>query len=208
MSVRDQTLCLAALMQHCQMVDQLANSGSVNYDELSDCLQQLFITDHETTQDAFGSLQSLKPGLQTLQKLLARNSVEGTQNLLQYAVSLLHLERKLSHNKDMLQIIRNRLEHASYHRDHFSSDNHGVAEQVAGVYQDTLSTLKYRIHVKGNMQHLQDEHIANCIRALLLCAVRSVRLWRLSGGTRLNLLLKRSQYQQQVTHLLNWDDNE
>ncbi|MFK7731203.1 MAG: high frequency lysogenization protein HflD [Pseudomonadales bacterium] len=202
MSVRDQTLCLAALMQHCQMVEQLANSGSVNYDELGDCLQQLFITDHETTQDAFGTLQSLTPGLQLLQKLLARNSVEGTQNLLQYAVSLLHLERKLSHNKDMLQIIRNRLDHASYHRDHFSSDNHGVAEQVAGIYQDTLSTLKYRIHVKGNMQHLQDEHTANCIRALLLCAVRSVRLWRLSGGSRLNLLLKRGQYQQQVTHLL------
>ncbi len=202
MSIREQTLCLAALMQHCQLVDQLANSGSVNYDELGDCLQQLFITDHETTQQAFGEPGSLRPGLLILQKLLLRDSVEGTQNLLQYAVSILHLERKLSQNKDMLQIIRNRLEHASYHRDHFSSDNQGVAEQVAGIYQDTLSTLKYRIHVKGNMQHLQDEHIANCIRALLLCAVRSVRLWRLSGGSRLNLLLKRKQYQQHLTHLL------
>lgn len=201
MSIRDQTLCLAALMQHCQLVDQLANSGSVNYDELSDCLAQLFITDHDTMEEAFGGLEALTPGLQILEKLLLRDSVEGTQNLLQYAVSILHLERKLSHNRDMLQIIRNRLEHASYHRNHFSPDNHGVAEQVAGIYQDTLSTLKYRIHVKGNMQHLQDEYIANSIRALLLCAVRSVRLWRLSGGSRFKLLMKRKHYQQQVTQL-------
>lgn len=203
MSVADQTLCLAALLQHCRLVDQLAISGSVDYEELGNCLQQLFVFDHQETRDAFGDHHTLQPGLRLLQDILNRKSGLRNQMVLQYAVALLHLERKLSRKPELLQIIRSRLEHASFRNSHFASDSQTITENIAGIYQDTLSTLPYRIHVKGNMQHLQDEHTANCIRALLLCAVRAVRLWRMSGGSRLKLLMGRSQYVRCAQQILS-----
>ncbi len=204
MNIQQQALAIAALLQHCRLVDQLAQSGSVDVRELEFCLRQLFIFEYDDANDAFGDTSALEPGLRVLINLLERrNSNEANQNVLHYAVALIHLERKLSANKNMLQIIRSRLDHAHYRSAHFESDSHALADSIAGIYQDTLSTLKYRIHVKGNMQHLQDEHTANCIRAVLLCAVRAVRIWRSMGGSRLRLIMNRGAYHQEALAQLN-----
>lgn len=203
MSIKHQTVAMACVVQHARLVDQLARTGSANFEELEFCLQQLFIFEHTSTAEAFGDAEQIRPGLQLLNDLLKRSSNNHAQAVLQYTVALVHLERKLSANKDMLNVIRNRLEHASYRNEHFSTDGHTVAENLAGIYQDTLSTLSYRIQIKGNMQHLQDEHTANCIRALLLCAVRALRLWRLEGGSRLKLILGRGRYSDCCEAMLN-----
>lgn len=194
MSIKAQTIALASVVQHVRLIDQLARTGSTDLVELDLSLQQLFIFDYNDTSDAFGELSQIRPGLQLLGELLQRTPNDNAQAVLQYTIALVHLERKVAANKEMLNVIRSRLEHASYRNTHFATDGHTAAENIAGIYQDTLSTLSYRIQVKGNMQHLQDKHTANCIRALLLCAVRALRLWRLEGGSRLKLILGRSRY--------------
>ena len=203
MSLRQQTVCLAALVQHAQLVDQLARTGSVDFEEFGWCVQQLFIKDFENTDSAFGELKGLKPGLQLLLGLLERTTDEHSQTVLQYAISVLHLEKQLASNTNMMQVIKSRLEHASYRNEHFATDEHSVATNVAGIYQDTLSTLSYRIQVKGNALHLQDEPTANRIRALLLCAVRAARFWRMSGGSRFKLLWSRRAFAAEARLMLS-----
>ncbi len=207
MSLRQQTICLAAMAQHCQLVDQLARTGNVDFNEFGFCLQQLFVSDHADIDDAFGAHSELTSGFKQLLALLNRSNNEHDQVVLQYSVAILHLERKLSAKQEMLQLIRTRLEHASYRNEHFATDEHAVADNIAGIYQDTLSTLPYRIQVKGNVQHLQDEHTANRIRALLLCAVRAARLWRLAGGSRFRLIFGRRKIVELSESILNQATN-
>lgn len=206
MSLQQQTICLAALVQHCRLVDQLARTGNVDFQEFASCLQQLFVSDHAEIDQAFGNKWLLTNGYQQLLALLNRSDDDNDQAVLQYAVAILHLERKLTAKPEMLQIIRTRLEHASYRNEHFSTDQHAVADNIAGIYQDTLSTLTYRIQVKGNSQHLKDEYTANRIRALLLCAVRATRLWRLAGGSRFRLIFGRAKIVDCCQTLLNGSD--
>ncbi|MCY1460592.1 High frequency lysogenization protein HflD [compost metagenome] len=59
------------------------------------------------------------------------------------------------------------------------------------LYQDTLSTLRQRIQVHGDMRQLQQPSNASKIRALLLAGIRSARLWRQLGGHRWQLVFSR-----------------
>ncbi|MDO6805406.1 DUF489 family protein, partial [Wenyingzhuangia sp. 1_MG-2023] len=65
----------------------------------------------------------------------------------------------------------------------------------------TLSNLSFRIHVTGDPMHLQNEHTANKVRALLLSGIRAAILWRQVGGRRWHLLLRRKQYLNALAQL-------
>lgn len=69
-------------------------------------------------------------------------------------------------------------------------------QKVARIYENTLSTLPYRIHINGTQRHLERESIRTQVRALLLTAIRALVLWRQLGGNALQLLLKRNAYAQ------------
>ena len=56
--------------------------------------------------------------------------------------------------------------------------------------------------VSGENHLLTDSAIANRIRALLLCGMRSAILWRQLGGSRWQLLLKRATFVKQAQHIL------
>ncbi len=63
--------------------------------------------------------------------------------------------------------------------------------QLARIYQQTISTLGKRIQVTGDPRVLQQEHVAERIRALLLAGVRLAWLWHQLGGRRWHLILRR-----------------
>jgi high frequency lysogenization protein len=64
-------------------------------------------------------------------------------------------------------------------------------QQLGGIYQQTISTLGKRIQVTGDPKILQQEHIADAVRALLLAGVRLGWLWQQLGGRRWHLILRR-----------------
>lgn len=68
-----------------------------------------------------------------------------------------------------------------------------IIKQLAGLYQDTISTLRYRIQVQGKAEHLKNDDVANSIRAVLLSGIRSAVLWRQMGGRRWRLLVYRKR---------------
>src|SRR5690606_26637288 len=64
-------------------------------------------------------------------------------------------------------------------------------ERLSRIYQQTISTLGKRIQVTGEPKLLQQEAIADRIRALLLAGVRLGWLWQQLGGRRWHLILRR-----------------
>ncbi|MFM7784178.1 MAG: DUF489 family protein, partial [Gammaproteobacteria bacterium] len=88
---------------------------------------------------------------------------------------------------------RERLEHANLKSQHFASRFDEMAASLAGIYQEQVSTLRYRIQVSGSAAQLQDPRVAERIRAMLLAGLRAAVLWRGLGGSRLDLLLGRGR---------------
>lgn len=183
---QEQALALAALLQACRCVEMLATQGRGDKNWEAPLIDSLFVFDAPDTPSIYGGVHVLRPGLTLLLDLL-RGQTQSLGSVANLSMNAIVLNKELSRNPDMLQIVGNRLEHIANHRDMYG-DHNPIYRNIAGLYQDTLSTLNFRIKVAGQIDLLQKEDIAQHIRCLLLCAVRSAMLWRQLGGRRWHLL--------------------
>lgn len=188
---RDQLIALAGVAQAAQLVDQLSHTGSCAPEFVDRSLKSLFIFDSPTVADIYVGIDGVRCGLQTLAAVLASRGEREVRDPARYFFALLHLERRFARDPAMQEVVRSRLQHASFHAEHFTDQRREVARQIAGIYQDTLSQLSFRIRVTGNAQHLENAGNAAMIRALLLAGVRAAFLWRQLGGRRWWLVLAR-----------------
>jgi high frequency lysogenization protein len=202
----DITLALAGIFQATSLVEQAAKTGYLPPDAFKCSIESIFALNPENTLAVYGgSAKDLRAGLELMRELLKSNSASSShkyRDILRYSLGILHLQKKLSKRNDMLNVIRSRLEQVSTQVLHFSSTHDNVIANLGGLYSETLSTFKFRIQVNGDYNYLQQQRIANQIRALLLAAIRSAILWRQLGGNRLQLLLNRKDIAQQVDILL------
>ncbi len=200
-----QCLALSGAAQAAYMVKQLAHHGMVGQDKLNTLVRSLFITNPGTTEDVYGSVSRLNLGMQVLQELLRKE--EGSLNspdVMRYFLSMLHLERKMSTHPSMLTTIGESLD-TMPHVDLDDPDlaNSELVRRLAKLYQDTLSTLPFRIQVTGEVKILKNEDTADRIRAVLLAGIRSAVLWQQSEGRRWHLLIGRKKLQRQLLLLMN-----
>ncbi len=200
-----QCLALSGVAQAAYMVKQLAHHGMVGQDKLNTLVRSLFITNPGTTEDVYGSVSRLNLGMQVLQELLRKE--EGSLNspdVMRYFLSMLHLERKMSTHPSMLTTIGESLD-TMPHVDLDDPDlaNPELVRRLAKLYQDTLSTLPFRIQVTGEVKILKNEDTADRIRAVLLAGIRSAVLWQQSEGRRWHLLIDRKKLERQLLLLMN-----
>ncbi|MBN7798804.1 high frequency lysogenization protein HflD [Parahaliea mediterranea] len=190
-NLEQQAIALAGVVQAARMVDQLSKTGSYPLEFLEPSIHSLFEFEPGQVEDIYGGVSGVKLGLHNLASLLASRQSEEHRDLVRYLFNLLYLERKFSTDPGMMSVVRSRLEHASFRAEHFANHVNDICHSVSGIYQDTLSKLKFRIKVTGSAQHLQDRNNADIIRALLLAGIRSAFLWRQLGGRRWKLLFQR-----------------
>ena len=192
-SLEQQTLALAGVAQAARIVDQASRTGTYPLPFLEASIHSLFSFDAPDVESVYGNIQGVKLGLDSLAAGLNTGGDTSSTAMMQYAFAILHLERKFAKRAEMQQVIQNRLEHSQYKAAHFSTNVGDICHSVAAIYQDTLSTLPFRIKINGNTQHLQNSKNADVIRALLLAGVRSAHLWRQLGGQRWKLPLQRTK---------------
>lgn len=199
--LENQTIALAGVAQAARIVDQTSKTGTYPLPFLEASIHSLFSFDAPNVEAVYGNIQGVRLGLQNLAAGLSPGTDETAAGMMRYLFSILHLESKFAERDDLQKVVRNRLEHSSYKATHFASHVGEVCHSVAAVYQDTLSTLSFRIKVTGSAQHLQNSDNADVIRALLLAGVRSAFLWRQLGGRRWRLSLNRTRIRDTATAL-------
>ena len=187
----DQVLALAGIVQVARLVDQISRTGTYPEEFLGPSINSLFVFEPENTADIYGGISGLKLGLHNLAAMLASRDSAESREMTRYAFGMLHLERKFEKRSDMVDVVRSRLEHTRFKSEHFASHVGEVCNSLSGIYQDTISTFRFRIRVSGSMQQLQNPNNADLIRALLLAGIRSAFLRRQLGGRRWHLLLQR-----------------
>ncbi|WP_339642619.1 high frequency lysogenization protein HflD [uncultured Porticoccus sp.] len=196
---KDQIIALSGVFQACQLVETLAKTGSIPTDRFQVCIESLFQQNPDSTEQVFGSVENLQLGMETLQELLTLQTTAKQSDTLRYAVGVIHLSRKLLNNKTMISMIGERLEQADRQATHFSSVSHtNVIANLAQIYQDSISTFRYRIQVNGYAGYLQQDSIAQRIRCLLFAGIRAAILWHQLGGKRYHLIFSRKQLLAQL----------
>lgn len=183
-------MALAGMLQSAALVQQLARTGDIPREPLNCLIGSVFIMDPKNVEDVYGGVKDLKFGIEVLLSILNTKQSQKFGESIRYTIGLLHIERLLRNNQDLLAILRSRLEHLQQQRAHFDSVSHtSVISRLAQLYLDTMGTLKFRIQVKGDPRHLAQEETANKVRAIFLAGVRSAILWRQLGGSRLDFFL-------------------
>jgi len=196
-----QALSLAGLAQAASLVNQIATTGLCTEENLRASVGSIFKLESNSIEDVFGGqaneVPGLSVGLRDLTGILNRSTGKDV-SALRYMLGLLHLEGKLRKQSELLYIIRNRLEELIPDGGVISLLDDNLLADTAKVYEDTISTLNYRIHVSGNRLYLENPANVNKIRVLLLAGVRSAMLWRQIGGRRWHLFWYRKRLLEQA----------
>lgn len=189
---KHKAMALAGMFQATALVQQLARTGDIPKESLHCSIGSVFVMDPKNVEDIFGGVKHLNLGIEVLLNVLTARESQKYGESIRYSIGLLHIEKLLRQNKDLLAILRSRLEQLDQQRAHFDSVSHSsVMARLAQLYLDTMGTLKFRIQVKGDPRHLAQEETANKVRAIFLAGVRSAILWRQLGGSRLDFFLKK-----------------
>lgn len=216
-NLREQTIALAGFYQAIQGIDELARTGNTPEHDVQTCIESLFIFDAPSTESIYGSIVALKSGLNGLIKQLNGDTYLDDPSeladkerqkisiyLAQYAIGIMHLQKKLSQQPAILDTITTRLEVAKRQSELFSSTIHeNVLANIADIYSESVSPLAAKIMVQGEQNHLSNTLTVNKIRSLLLAAVRAAILWNQLGGRRWHILFKRKKILQVADAILN-----
>lgn len=189
--LRDRTIAISAVVQAASLVQQVAETGQVNSADMKVMLESLLVENAPDTESVYGSISQLRTGIDALNTQLSKKKDKKDVTLLRYVISLLHLERQLAKQPEMLALIDREIQQVPAQIDYFGDImSPQVIARFADIYQRTLSELKPRIQVYGDPGFLQQPDNINRVRALLLSGIRAAVLWQQKGGRRWQFLFQ------------------
>jgi len=201
-NIEERVIALAAIFQAAALVQQVARQGKINDIEAYNCIiESVLITSADNAADIYQGVSNVTLGLQTIIQQVA-NKKPLDMEITRYILNLLHLERKLSKQPQLLQKLGDGIDSAIAQATHFSPTHENVVAKLGGLYSDTISTIPPKIMVEGEHGYLNNPGNANKVRALLLAGIRGAILWQQCGGSRLQLLFQRKKFIATAQQLL------
>lgn len=207
-------IALAAVVQCANLVNTLAHNGRADEAQIKACIDPLLVINPDTVADIYPDVGRFANGLSILQKSLDSDGMREFGEPMKYVLGMSILQQQLMGVPEMQAAIRLRMQQRDtlfLDRDEQSTDVDDAASSaksenydyavLAALYQDTISKLTYRIHVKGNVEHLRNQRVAEQIRALLLAGIRSALLWHQLGGRRWHLFFYKRRIRDSVASI-------
>jgi high frequency lysogenization protein len=196
-------IALAGLLQSTQQVNLIARNGQWDTPAATTCVHSLFQLDADSVTDVYEGTRLLKPGLLHLRNLLQKKIERADVEITRYALTLLHLERKLVQQKNIMDKISQGLYAIKNEFDISDLSNMTLLSRIADVYVGTISTIPPKVQVEGNREYLSQTDNTYRVRAMLFAGIRSAVLWRQLGGTRWKLFLNRRRILRSTESLIN-----
>ncbi len=192
---RDRTLALAGLLQSALLANQLACTGHSDSDDFGALLASLFVFDPRRTEEIYNGVAGVRCGLQLMDQMLSEGLAAHAVPL-RYARQLMLLEQRLAQQSTLFDELQYGLQQEAS-RDH--SGTAAVAERcrnIDQIYQRTISTLDFRIRLRGDPEQLAQPTVVARIRVALLAGLRSALLWRQLDGHLVQLLFQRRLHRE------------
>jgi len=198
--MKDRVLALAGLLQSIELVQEMANNGQARTSALAPCIDSLFRFDAESTEEVYGGVREVGPGLR---RVLAQLDGEGRDSAqTRMAMSVLHLERRFAAHAGAGDLVQERLQELRGERESWDPTHPDLLSKLGEVYAELVSPVGPKVMVAGNPVYLSQPGVVAEIRAALLAALRSAVLWRQVGGSWWDLLLSRRRMVETARELL------
>lgn len=207
-------IALAVTVQCAQLVHTLATTGRADPVLIKACVKPLLVLDSDSVADIYPNVNYYASGLSALQKSLSGEGLSEFSEAMKYVLGMSVLQQQLSTAPAMQTAIQQRMQRPDTL--YLDNEEQGLASDdilraqksenfdyavFAALYQDTISKLSYRVHVKGNAEYLRNQQVANQIRALLLAGIRSAMLWQQLGGRRWHLFFYKKRIRSCVASI-------
>jgi len=176
------SLALAGIVLSAELVRGCAHGTRLDPAAVSAVKRAIGTAHAETFRAVFGDIADYRGGVVTAIALL--EGKPSNSEPLRYALQLIELASLLRRTPEVVTRLGSAL-------DRLPAEP--TDQDLAKVYQASISTLGKRIQVTGNPELLRQEGIADSIRALLLGGIRFAWLWHQLGGRRWHLVLKRGE---------------
>lgn len=176
------SLSLAGVVLAAQLVDATAHGRHRDPAALAAVKGAITSQHAESLRAVFPSIGDFRGGVRAAVDALKGNPEN--PEVLRYALQLIELASLLKRSDEVVARLGRELD---------SLPQDPTDEELARVYQASISTLGKRIQVTGNPELLKLDDTANDIRALLLGGIRFAWLWQQLGGRRWHLVLQRKQ---------------
>jgi len=199
-AVTRQALALAGVFQAAAVVDELARTGQCDERAWNTLIHATLETNPESFATIYGGHHNnLRLGIDTLSAVMNRQRNDPA--VMRYGFSLVLLMQKLRKDDAMLASLGERLTRVQGQAEHFGETHENVIASLGQLYQDTLSTFRYRIVVQGDPSLLQSRMMPERVRTALLTGVRFALLWHQQGGRRWKLLFQRQAIKKSLNAL-------
>lgn len=176
------SLALAGVFQAADLVRTAATGLPVSEPARAAVIRAITTQNADDMREVFPDPGAFRTGVEATAGALSGE--HDRADVLRYALQLIELARRLKKSPVVIERLSGGLARLG---------GNPEAVALAGLYQDTISTLGKRIQVTGDPAALQRPGTADAIRALLLAGVRFAWLWQQLGGSRWQLILNRKQ---------------
>ena len=190
-TIEDQTLALAGIVQACLIVRELAYQGQAPEHAFQASVASIFRMDAPDVPSVYDGVLRLGDGLRHLRKQLSGQAGQQDAEIMRHSLTLLHLGQQVLQDPAMLQTLGNEIQAIELREKEQDWLHSSRIEDLASLYQKTISTLSPKIMVKGDPKQLNQPWVAQRIRAALMAGIRSAVLCHQCGGRKLNLLFRR-----------------
>ncbi len=199
-NLNNQIIALAGCCQAAGMVHDLAHKGFIENNVREIAVSSIINLVPETTEDVFGGISNIRPGLKLLLEQLYPSG-KRNMDIGRYVANLISLQAQLMKNEELTAILHSRLEQILKQKTLFNRDTYQLTDAIAELYKDTLSTLPLKIQVTGRAKYLKEEAIQKQVRTALMFGLRCALLWRQLGGKKRDFLFKRKLFSKTISQL-------
>lgn len=194
-NIDEQIVCMSALFLAVETVETLAKTGRCEMTIIEALLPSLLRRNQNQALEYYDHHATLDYGREILLNMLNKQL---DPQIMRYALQLIHIERKLSNNAQLMSVLGQRLKQVAEQAEHFGIGHDNVLANIASIYSDTASKAATKIMVSGEPSILNQQENINKIRSLLMCGVRACSLWRANGGGRWQLIVVRGKMAQRA----------
>jgi high frequency lysogenization protein len=205
-SLMNRTIAFAGLAQSIQIVQDIAWKGKSNSNDFKPLLASLLSINASSTAAIYNGSFELTSGLRTLKNYLTLLNRAPNPDFFQLANNLIRLQKQIEKNPSLLTPLTQAIQTLSKqlipsiepntpYFDALQDESfyNEIIHLADKIYIQNISTLPYRIQVKGEPNYLKMNKHQKTIRAALLCAIRSIFLWRQLGGSRWHFFYQKKE---------------
>lgn len=195
---QERTCAIAGVLSCCILVDELAVSGDADTQSAHFYTEAFLNTSAQASNEILTAYKHLAPGLNLLTNTVNMAADQQSARQLSYAFQIIQLTQNLVKRPDLLQQLSEEIPRISA-----QDSTEDQLMSIGEFYEQSVSTLSYRIQVKGTQGYLRQPLIAQKIRGILFCSIRFALLWRQQGGSKFDFIIRKRNIATSAQNILN-----